>query len=482
MDVIVIRGGRALSGEVSVGGAKNSSLPLLFASLLTAEPCRLENVPQVVDVRTTGRLLGQMGVRVETAADAVTLEASNVESFEAPYELVKTMRASFLALGPLLARFGRARVATPGGCAIGSRPVNLHLAGLEQMGARISLSHGYVEAEAPRSPGVKPRLRGAHVVLESPSVGATENLMLAATLAQGTSVIDNAAREPEIVDLGEALQKMGAIVRGAGSPTIEIDGVDALGGFAHRVIPDRIEAGTLLMAVAAARGDVLVRGAVAEHLTAVIAKLIEAGVEIEEEPGGLRVRTGSRLRSVDVRTAPYPGFPTDLQAQMMAVMCCADGGSVITETIFENRFMHVQELARMGADIRVEGGTALVRGVPALEGAPVMATDLRASVCLVVAALAAANTTRIQRVYHLDRGYERLEAKLGALGAEIERVPGAAVPALPAVAAESAASLEARRARLAGRAANPPAAETPAKTPVKKKARSRSIRRVKGGG
>ena len=355
MDAILIRGGRPLAGEVAVSGAKNAALPILFASLLTPETCRIANVPRVVDCRTTQKLLGQLGVETDAEGNVVTLKAETITAFEAPYDLVKTMRASFLALGPLLARFGEARVATPGGCAIGSRPVNLHLRGFERMGATISQSHGYVEARAPRGADGRPRLRGAHIVLEMPSVGATENLMLAASLADGTTVIDNAAREPEIVDLACALGKMGVPIRGAGSATIEIDGSDALHGFEHDVIPDRIEAGTMLMAVAAAGGDVFVRHARAGHLTLVLEKLVEAGVGIEEHAGGIRVRSAGRLRSVDVRTAAYPGFPTDLQAQLMALMCFAEGTSAITETIFENRFMHVQELVRMGADIRPRG-------------------------------------------------------------------------------------------------------------------------------
>ncbi len=434
MDAIIIRGGRRLAGEVEVSGAKNAALPLLFASLLTPEPCRIENVPRVVDCRTTERLLAQLGVEVGWDDGAVVLAARNVTCLEAPYDLVKTMRASFLALGPLLARFGEARVATPGGCAIGSRPVNLHLRGFERMGATITQSHGYVHARAPLGPDGRPRLRAAHIVLEMPSVGATENLMLAAALAEGTTVLDNAAREPEIVDLAAALSKMGAVIRGAGSATVEIEGRPELGGFTHRVIPDRIEAGTLLMAVAAAGGDVLVRGARADHLTLVLEKLAAAGVELEVVPEGIRVRRDGTLRSVDVRTAPYPGFPTDLQAQFMALMCFADATSEITETVFENRFMHVQELVRMGADIRLDGAKALVRGGVHLEGAPVMATDLRASVCLVVAALGAANTTVLQRVYHLDRGYERLEEKLAGIGASIERVSEGAAPSRRGIA------------------------------------------------
>jgi len=435
MDAILIRGGRPLTGEIEVSGAKNAALPILFASLLTPETCRIANVPRVVDCRTTQKLLGQLGVETDADENVVTLKAETITAFEAPYDLVKTMRASFLALGPLLARFGEARVATPGGCAIGSRPVNLHLRGFERMGATISQSHGYVEARAPRDASGRPRLRGAHIVLEMPSVGATENLMLAASLADGTTVIDNAAREPEVVDLAAALGKMGVVIRGAGSATIEIDGSESLPGFDHHVVPDRIEAGTMLMAVAAAGGDVFVRNARASHLTLVLEKLVEAGVHIEERPDGIRVRSDGRLKAVDVRTAAYPGFPTDLQAQLMALMCFAEGTSAITETIFENRFMHVQELVRMGADIRLEGSKAVVHGVTQMEGAPVMATDLRASVCLVVAALGAQNTTKLQRVYHLDRGYERIEEKLAGIGASIERVREGQEGAEPAAAA-----------------------------------------------
>jgi len=481
MDAILIRGGRPLAGEVDVSGAKNAALPLLFASLLTPETCRIANVPRVVDCRTTQKLLAQLGVEVESDANLVTLKAESITCFEAPYDLVKTMRASFLALGPLLARFGEARVATPGGCAIGSRPVNLHLRGFERMGATISQSHGYVEARAPIGADGRPRLRGARIVLEMPSVGATENLMLAASLAEGTTVIDNAAREPEIVDLAEALVKMGVAIRGAGSATLSIDGRDAVHGFEHRVIPDRIEAGTLLMAVAAAGGDVFIRDARASHLTLVLEKLVEAGVVIDEHDDGIRVRSDGRLKSVDVRTAAYPGFPTDLQAQFMALMCFAEGASAITETIFENRFMHVQELVRMGADIRLEGSKALVHGVARLEGAPVMATDLRASVCLVVAALGAQNTTRLQRVYHLDRGYERIEEKLAGIGASIERVREGQDTATdtPAVAAASEPAAVARRA-MATRPVREPQPEA-APAPAAKKQTGRKVRLLRIG-
>ncbi|MBM4267644.1 MAG: UDP-N-acetylglucosamine 1-carboxyvinyltransferase [Deltaproteobacteria bacterium] len=429
MDEIIIRGGRPLAGTTLVSGAKNAALPILFASILSPERCRLENVPKVADCRTARHLLERIGVELvelEEAGSAVVLRTPTILSYEAPYELVKTMRASFLALGPLLARFGAARVATPGGCAIGSRPVDLHLEGMARMGADVRHSHGYVEASAPSRGESPARLRGTRIALPFPSVGATENLMLAASLAIGTTVIENAAREPEIVDLAEVLSEMGAHVGGAGSSVIEVHGRDELGGFCHRVIPDRIEAGTFLIAAAATGGDVTVRGARSEHLGSLLEALSGAGVDLETEGDAIRVRASRGLRGIDVATAPFPGFPTDLQAQLMAFLCRAEGESVITETIFENRFMHVQELVRLGADIRVDGSKATVRGVPSLEGAEVMATDLRASVCLVVAALGAANTTRLQRVYHLDRGYEHLEEKLTALGADLRRVRGPA--------------------------------------------------------
>ena len=422
MDKIVIRGGKPLGGEVEVGGSKNAALPLLFSSLLTTKRCRFRNVPSLADIRTTVRLLQDLGVElIENEAHQVTLHAEKLTSFEATYDLVKTMRASFLALGPLLAREGRARVSTPGGCAIGARPVNLHLAGFEKMGARIEIVHGYVEAEAPRTSTGGRRLRGGRIELDLPSVGATENLMMAAALAEGTTRIENAAREPEIEDLAASLNEMGAKIDGAGSPSVTIEGVAELGGVDHEVIADRIEAGTFLVAAAITRGDCLVRGARAEHLEAFLSKLDDAGVEIAREPGGLRARGRRRMRSVDVKTAPFPGFPTDLQAQVMAALALAEGTGVITETIFENRFMHALELIRLGADISIEGNTAIVRGVERLSGAPVMATDLRASVSLILAGLAAENTTEVLRVYHLDRGYERIERKLAALGADIQR-------------------------------------------------------------
>lgn len=418
MDKIVVRGGRPLRGEVRMAGAKNAALPILLATILTDEPCTIRNLPDVVDVRTTLRLLSDLGANVETSAGGAHIVTSTIGRQEASYELVKTMRASFLVLGPLLARFGRARVSQPGGCAIGGRPVNLHLYGLQEMGAKIDLVHGYTEARAER-------LRGALVHLDVPSVGATEHLMMVASLADGVTTIENAAREPEVVDLAAALASMGARIEGAGEAVVRIEGVPCLHGMDFSVLPDRIEAGTFLMAGAITGGDVMVRGARADHLHAVLVKLREAGAVVDESTEGIRVRAPQRLCGVDVKTLPYPGFPTDLQAQMMAVMTVAEGTSVFTETIFENRFMHVNEFNRLGADITLQGNSAVVRGVDRLSGAPVMATDLRASVSLVLAGLRAENTTEILRVYHLDRGYEHLEAKLSELGASIERAEGA---------------------------------------------------------
>ncbi len=414
MDRIVVQGGYRLAGEVAIEGAKNAALPLLFASLLTREPCCLRNVPDVVDVRTALRLLQDLGARVQRQGDTVWVEARELTSIEAPYDLVKTMRASFLVLGPLLARCGEARVSTPGGCAIGARPVNLHLEGLQQLGAEVQIVHGYAEARAGR-------LRGSTIYLDTPSVGATEHLMMVASVAEGTTRIENAAREPEVADLAGALNAMGARITGAGEDVITIEGVPELHGADYTVLPDRIEAGTFLIAGAMTAGAVFARGARAEHLHALILKLREAGVDVEEDKAGVHVRANGRLRSVDIKTMPYPGFPTDLQAQFMAAMTLADGRAVITETIFENRFLHAVELSRLGAEIRVSGNTAVVRGVEKLTGAPVMATDLRASVSLVLAGLAAEGTTEVSRVYHLDRGYARLEQKLAQLGARIER-------------------------------------------------------------
>jgi UDP-N-acetylglucosamine 1-carboxyvinyltransferase len=416
METIVIRGGAQLGGDVVVSGSKNAALPLLFSTLLTAERVVLRNVPRLADIHTAILVLRHLGARVTRSPDGgeVIVEARDIGVTEAPYELVKTMRASFLVLGPLLARFGRARVSTPGGCAIGARPVDLHLAGLQKMGARLRISEGYVEADADR-------LRGAKIVLDFPSVGATQQLMMAAALADGTTVIENAAREPENVCLALALERMGTVVRGAGTSEVTIEGRPELGGAEHAVIPDRIEAGTFMVATAVTGGAVQVTGARADHLEAFIGKLREAGVAVHEGESGVRVEANGRLEAVDVRTMPYPGFPTDLQAQFMTLMTRATGTSTLTETIFENRFLHAQELVRMGADIRVDGNRAIVRGPQSLSGAPVMATDLRASVCLVLAGLAARGTTRVARVYHLDRGYDRLEAKLSSLGAEVRR-------------------------------------------------------------
>jgi UDP-N-acetylglucosamine 1-carboxyvinyltransferase len=421
MGTTVIRGGSVLSGEVLVSGAKNAALPLLFSTLLTRERTVVHNVPLLADVNTAIQVLRQLGAAVSRSPDGreVVVEARDITRTEAPYDLVKTMRASFLVLGPLLARFGRARVSTPGGCAIGARPVDLHLMGLQKMGARLRIREGYVEAEAER-------LRGAKIVLDFPSVGATQQLMMAAALAEGTTVVENAAREPETDCLARALERMGAVVRGAGSAEITIEGRPELGGGEHTVIPDRIEAGTFMVAAALTGGAVDVAGARADHLDAFIAKLREAGVAVLEREGAVRVEANGSLRAVDVKTMPYPGFPTDLQAQFMALMTRAAGTSTITETIFENRFLHAQELVRMGADIHVDGNRAVVRGPQTLSGAPVMATDLRASVCLVLAGLAARGVTRVARVYHLDRGYERLEAKLSALGGDVVRERAAA--------------------------------------------------------
>ena len=421
MDKLLIRGGRRLRGEVAIAGAKNAALPELCAALLTAEPVTLANVPRLQDVATMLRLLRTMGVAVERGeADIVRLGARDVPSPEAPYELVKTMRASILVLGPLLARFGRARVSLPGGCAIGSRPVDQHIRGLQAMGAEIAVEHGYIEARAGR-------LSGARITTDMVTVTGTENLLMAAVLAEGETLLENAAQEPEVVDLAEMLIAMGARIEGHGTSRIRVEGVEQLHGTAHRIIPDRIECGTFLCAVAAAGGDVVLRDARADHLDAVIDKLREAGAASESGTGGdgrgwIRVRADGRLEPVSLRTSEYPAFPTDMQAQFMALDCIADGASKVVETIFENRFMHVNELLRLGANIEVDGHTALVQGVPLLSGAAVMATDLRASASLVIAGLVAEGETRVDRIYHLDRGYDRMEAKLRALGADVERV------------------------------------------------------------
>jgi UDP-N-acetylglucosamine 1-carboxyvinyltransferase len=415
MDKLLIEGGARLEGEVGVSGAKNAALPILCAALLTSEPLVLTNVPRLNDLRTMQALLGQMGVAAERDDGTLTLSAAAIDWPLAPYELVKTMRASILALGPLLARCGEARVSLPGGCAIGLRPVDQHVKGLLAMGAEIDLDHGYIDAKARR-------LVGTTYVFDVVTVTGTENLMMAATLAEGVTTLENAAREPEVVDLAECLNAMGAKVTGAGSDRIVIEGVERLAGAAHAIMPDRIETGTFLAAAAAAGGEVNLKGARAATLQAVLDKLAEAGAEVAADGDSIRVSRHRPLKSVHLRTAPYPAFPTDMQAQLMALMTIADDTAVITETIFENRMMHVQELKRLGADIEVESSTAIVKGVPRLTGANVMATDLRASACLVIAGLVAEGHTTIDRIYHLDRGYERIEKKLSALGAKITRV------------------------------------------------------------
>jgi UDP-N-acetylglucosamine 1-carboxyvinyltransferase len=424
MDRIRIRGGRPLSGEITIGGAKNAALPLMAAGLLTEDRVTLTNVPRLADIATMRLLLSQHGLAVEAAANAspgaerVLAIGGAITNTEAPYDIVRKMRASVLVLGPLLARVGEARVSMPGGCAIGTRPVDLHLKGLEQMGARFDLDGGYIDGR------VAGRLRGADIVFPFVSVGATENLLMAATLADGRTTLTNAAREPEIADLATCLVGMGARITGIGSDRLVIEGVERLGGTRHEIIPDRIETGSYACAAAISGGSVFLRNARLDHLGATVRVLAEAGVDITAEAGGLLVRRLNGLHGADVKTEPYPGFPTDMQAQFMALMAVADGASMVTETIFENRFMHVPELNRMGARINVQDSSAIVRGVPALSGAPVMATDLRASLSLILAGLAAKGETVVNRVYHLDRGYEAVERKLAACGADIERLAG----------------------------------------------------------
>jgi len=412
-----IVGGDRLEGEVSISGAKNAALPILAATLLAESPVMLRNIPHLRDVTTTIELLSRMGVEI-TVDDqmGVEVDASGIDRLEAPYELVKTMRASILVLGPLLARFGQADVSLPGGCAIGARPVDIHVAGLRQMGAEIHIDNGYIRARCQR-------LRGARLVLDTVTVTGTENLLMAATLAHGRTTIENAAREPEVVDLANFLMQMGARISGAGTDTIVVEGVDRLHGTEYRVLPDRIEAGTYLVAGAITGGRVRVKHARAEHLDAVLLKLRAAGASVSVSEDGIEVdMRGRRPKAVDIRTAPHPGFPTDMQAQFTALNSVASGVGAITETVFENRFMHALELQRMGADIRIEGNTAIIAGVPRLTGAPVMATDLRASASLVLAGLVAEGETLVDRIYHIDRGYERIEEKFAALGARIQRV------------------------------------------------------------
>ncbi|TXI70477.1 MAG: UDP-N-acetylglucosamine 1-carboxyvinyltransferase [Limnohabitans sp.] len=420
MDKLLIRGGNQLLGTVDVAGAKNAALPELCAALLTAEPVELRNVPRLQDVSTMLKLIRNMGVAAEHHEDGrVTLDAGTLNNPEAPYELVKTMRASVLALGPLLARFGKARVSLPGGCAIGSRPVDQHIKGLQTMGADISVEHGYMVASLPAG---RTRLKGARITTDMVTVTGTENFLMAAALAEGETILENAAQEPEIPDLAEMLIKMGAQIEGHGTSKIRIQGVERLKGCTHQVVADRIEAGTFLCAVAATGGDVVLRHGRADHLEAVIEKLQAAGVQIEAGEDFIRVRSRGRLKAQSFRTTEYPGFPTDMQAQFMALNCISEGASKVTETIFENRFMHVNELVRLGANIQIDGKVAMVEGVMQLSGATVMATDLRASASLVIAGLVADGETLVDRIYHLDRGYDRMEVKLRGLGADIERV------------------------------------------------------------
>ena len=421
MDKLIIQGGFALNGDVTVSGAKNAALPILCSSLLAETPLHLTAVAALKDIDTTLKLLGMMGVKVTRDADKVTLDASDVQSFEATYEMVKTMRASILVLGPLLARFGTARVSLPGGCAIGSRPVDLHIKGLQAMGAAIHITHGYIQASTLHLPNR--RLQGARYYMDIVTVTGTENLMMAAALANGKTVLENAAKEPEVVDLAECLNKMGANITGAGTDVITIIGVEKLNGATHNIVCDRIEAGTYMVAAAMTGGEVKLHNARADLLDAVIEKLRDAGAEVKvsKVENTITVKSNGKLKAVNIRTAPHPAFPTDMQAQFMALNSVAEGVAKVTETIFENRFMHVQEMQRLGADISIDGNTALVKGVEYLDGAIVMATDLRASASLVLAGLVARGETVIERIYHLDRGYEFLEEKLTKLGAKVRR-------------------------------------------------------------
>lgn len=419
MDKLIIEGGFKLNGEVTVSGAKNAALPILCASLLAETPLHLSSVAALKDIDTTIKLLDTMGVKIGREADKVSLDASDVQSFEATYEMVKTMRASILVLGPLLARFGTARVSLPGGCAIGSRPVDLHIKGLQAMGAAIHITHGYIQASTLHLPNR--RLQGARYYMDMVTVTGTENLMMAASLAEGTTVLENAAKEPEVVDLAECLIKMGAKITGAGTDVITIVGVEKLNGATHNIVCDRIEAGTYMVAAAMTGGEVKLLNARADLLDAVIEKLRDAGVTVTSDANSITVKSDGNLKAVNIRTAPHPAFPTDMQAQFMALNTIATGVAKVTETIFENRFMHVQEMQRLGADISIDGNTALVKGVEYLDGAIVMATDLRASASLVLAGLVARGETVIERIYHLDRGYEYLEEKLTKLGAKVRR-------------------------------------------------------------
>jgi UDP-N-acetylglucosamine 1-carboxyvinyltransferase len=415
MEKLAIQGGIPLRGEVRISGAKNAALPLMCAGLLTADILRLTNLPDLHDVGTMRKLLQQMGIAAESAPGEITFKGDQVGHWEAPYEMVKTMRAAILVLGPLVARFGDARVSLPGGCAIGSRPVDLHIKGLQAMGAEITIEHGYINAKAKR-------LKGARIFFDIVSVTGTENLMMAAVLADGVTILENAAREPEVVDLANCLRAMGAQITGDGTDTITVTGVEKLHGATHRIMPDRIESGTFLVAAAATGGSIILRETRADILETVLEKLAEAGAQIKVAGDTIQLEMNGRAKAVNVRTAPHPAFPTDMQAQFMALNCVASGSARVVETIFENRFMHVQELRRLGASIEVEGNTSVVHGVDHLEGATVMATDLRASACLVIAGLVAQGETVIDRIYHLDRGYEHIEGKLSQLGANIRRL------------------------------------------------------------
>ncbi len=415
MDKLIIKGGNKLSGNVTVSGSKNAALPIFIATILAPGVHEISNVPFLRDINTTIKLLESLGAHVDGNGNVVRIDTSGIASHEATYELVKTMRASVLVLGPLLSRFGIARVSLPGGCAIGARPIDQHLKGLKSMGADIHLAHGYVEAKAKR-------LKGARINFDVSTVGGTEHLIMAAATAKGETILENAAREPEIVDLAAMLNRMGGKVEGAGTDTVRITGVSELEPVSYRVMPDRIEAGTFMIAAAITGGDIRIHGMHLEHLDALSFKLQDAGVDVTHKEGVVRVKGPHRPKSVNIKTRPYPGFPTDIQAQFMALMCVADGASVITENIFENRFMHVSELMRFGADITIDGKSVTIKGVRKLSGAPVMATDLRASASLILAGLAAENTTEVSRIYHLDRGYETIERKLAALGADIQRV------------------------------------------------------------
>jgi len=415
LDKLIIRGGKKLAGDVTVSGSKNAALPIFVSTILAPGAHEIHNVPFLRDINTTIKVLESLGAEIEGNGNIVRIDTTRLSGHEATYDLVKTMRASVLVLGPLLARFGKARVSLPGGCAIGARPINLHLKGLEAMGAEIILEHGYVAARARR-------LKGARINFDISTVGGTEHLMMAAATAKGETILENAAREPEIPELADVLIKMGAKIDGAGTDTIRITGVSELQPMTHSVMPDRIEAGTFMIAAAITGGDIRIHNMRPDHLDALIFKLQDAGVEISHKENVLRVKGPRRVRSVNIKTRPYPGFPTDMQAQLMALMTVADGASVISENIFENRFMHVSELLRFGAEIIIEGNTATVKGVKKLSGAPVMATDLRASASLILAGLAADNTTEVSRIYHLDRGYESIEKKLAGIGADIQRV------------------------------------------------------------